>query len=152
MVAIIILNIPISFFDMILFKNHLVELNYEVKNDILTVIWPDLKQDDVIELEYVLTTIIDTISHYDIKRLLIDSGKAVVEIEEPTYRALIFKFVQRLAFTRLKKMARIISESTVRENRLKGYAQEMEVQRMFTFVNGEFENKQRAIDWLLKNE
>ena len=137
---------------MILFKNHLVELTYEVKHDLLLIYWPHLNQEDLLELEFVFSQVIDTLNHYDIKHLLIDSSQSLVEIDEFTYKALLFQFVQRLSTTRLKKMARIMSESTVRENRLKGYAQEMEVQQLFTFSFAEFENKLTAVSWLTKVE
>ncbi len=52
---------------MILHQDLLLELVYDVRTDILSVKWPDIKDVSVSELEYSFKKLLDTISHYDIK-------------------------------------------------------------------------------------
>lgn len=71
---------------MILHQDLLLELVYDVRTDILSVKWPDIKDVSVSELEYSFQKLLDTISHYDIKRLLIDSSKSVVTLDDKIYK------------------------------------------------------------------
>ncbi len=136
---------------MILHQDLLFEFIYDVRTDILSVQWPDIKDNNGSELEYSFQKLLDTVSHFDIKRLLVDSSKSVVSMEERMYKPLLFRLVLALNNTRLQKMARIISENEYRENILKSYATEIKHKETLAFKTKEFANKEMALAWLCQH-
>ncbi|MHA6248730.1 hypothetical protein ACXYMU_12385 [Pontibacter sp. CAU 1760] len=62
-----------------------------------------------------MDTIIETVKLYDVKNLLTDARKGTVDISEQEYKKLILRFATDLATTRLQKLARVVTESTLRE-------------------------------------
>ncbi|PSR54001.1 hypothetical protein AHMF7605_10955 [Adhaeribacter arboris] len=136
---------------MILHQDLLLELIYDVKTDILSVQWPDIKDVSVSELEFSFQKLLDTVSHYDIKRLLIDSSKSVVTLDDKIYKPMLFRLVLAFNHTRLRKMARIISENELRENLLKSYAAEIKHKETLAFQTKEFNNQETALAWLCQD-
>lgn len=137
---------------MILHQDGLIELVYEPKTDILSVKWPDLRLTATSAIQYSFTKLIDTINHYHITKLLIDSSGNSGEVDNQDYQALALKLSRDLAATRLEKVARIISADKVRESRTQAYAQEIKAVVSFKLVSQEFEEKASAIAWLMGKE
>jgi len=136
---------------MILHQDLLLELVYDVRTDVLSVQWPDIKDVSVSELEFSFQKLLDTISHFDIKKLLIDSSKSVVTLDDKIYKPLLFRLVLAFNNTRLQKMARIISENEYRENLLKSYVAEIKHKETIAFRTKEFEKQETALAWLYLN-
>lgn len=101
---------------MILFNNGLIVLNYEPATDILSVDMPTVNNLNVSEIGGSLSIIVDHVRNYDVKRLLVDARSTVVDIDEDTYTAIVSEFSRNLLTTRIQKVARIVTTSTVREN------------------------------------
>jgi len=134
---------------MIIHTDSLMELVYEPKTDILSVKWPDLVDVPISVIQHSFSKLVDSINHYHITKLLLDSKGTVSNVSDEEYKPLAMKLVMSLGTTSLKKIARIISEDQLRENRAKTYSQELHSQITFKFKSKEFDNKESALAWLI---
>ncbi|NDK55812.1 hypothetical protein [Pontibacter fetidus] len=134
---------------MLLHKDGLIELNYDVKWDVLSVRWPDLNGITISELEFSFAKLIDTLRHYDIKNMLIDTtASKVSEITQEQHLSLLIRFVKLVMTTRLQKLARIETADAGREN-VVDIAAEEAINRLgiqFDFRN--FSDEVSALEWL----
>ncbi len=133
---------------MILYQDSLLSLDYDASTDIMYVQWPNLTDADLPDLQTAIKALIDTIKHYDIKKLLIDSRVSRVDIPDEIYRPLIFSLIGQLKESRIQRMARVMPENTYREVHLQSYTQQMQAANMFTYAIAEFESKEKAFAWL----
>jgi len=133
---------------MIIHTDSLMELVYEPKTDILSVKWPDLIDVPISVIQHSFSKLVDSINHYHITKLLLDSKGTVSNVSDEEYKPLAMKLVMSLGTTSLKKIARIISEDQLRENRAKTYSQEIQSQMTLKFKSKEFDNKESALAWL----
>jgi len=137
---------------MIIHSDSLMELVYEPKTDILSVKWPDLIDVPASVIQHSFSKLVDSINHYHITKLLLDSKGTVTNIPDEEYKPLAMKLAMGLASTSLKKIARVISEDQLRENRAKEYNREVQSQMTFKFKNKEFDDKETALKWLASTE
>ena len=124
--------------------NPVVKLHYNPAQDILSVEWPEVHDYSVGEADYVLNVVVETVKYYDVKYLLTDVRKGIVDIPEPQYKEMILKFAKGLAATRLQKLARVVTESTLREEPIREVRQK--AQLAVPFKN--FNSVEEAVDWL----
>ena len=68
------------------------------------------------EVRQALRIIVEHVRNYDVKNLLVDARKTEVEVTEESYASMLAEFSRDLMETRLQKLARIVTASTVREN------------------------------------
>lgn len=133
---------------MLLHKDGLVELNYDVVQDILSFRWPDLSGMTMPEIDFSLKKLIDTLRHYDIKNLLVDSRQSKTDLSKDDHLALLLRFSEYLMSTRLQKMARLATSDLSREN-VVDFAVEEAVNRIgITFVFRNFTDEASALKWL----
>ena len=136
-------------YPMLLHKDGLIELNYDVRSDILSVRWPDLNGITISELEFSITKLVDTLRHYDIKNLLIDSRSSkVADITREEHLKVLLDFVKLVMTTRLEKLARIETTDIGREG-VVDIAAEEAINRLgirFDFRN--FSDEVSAWEWL----
>lgn len=104
---------------MILFQNGLIKLDYDPTTDILFVDMPTVNNLVMPEVRQALRIIVEHVRNYDVKRLLVDARKTEVEVSEDIYASMLAEFSRELMATRLKKLARIVTSSSVRENVVK---------------------------------
>lgn len=71
---------------MVLFDNSLIKLDYDPATDILAVEYPDLHDFLLSEIKRSIDTLVDTVKHYDVKRLLLDSTRTVVAVSDEESR------------------------------------------------------------------
>jgi len=138
---------------MLIHKDGLIELNYDVVNDILKVRWPDLTGLTMPEIDYSLSKLIDTLRHYNIKRLFIDSHtSSVADISREEHHMVLLNFTKMLMTTRIEKMARIETKDKNREDVVSQTAEEAihELGIQFQFRN--FTDERSAINWLCDNQ
>lgn len=128
----------------------IITLDYNPATDVLATSMPDIREFSSSEVGYCLDLIIESIKGYDIKYLLLDSSKSVVEIEDEAYKATIMKFSMALMSTRLKKIARIGTEDTKREEKSAKVAQELKQELNMPIDFKNFSDKTEAMDWLLE--
>lgn len=124
--------------------NPVVKLDYNPARDILSVEWPEVHDYSIAEAEYTLDAIVETVRCYDVKYLLTDVRKGIVDIPEPRYREMILRFAKGLAATRLQKLARVVTEVTVREEPINEVRQEARL--VVPFRN--FVDVEEALKWL----
>ena len=132
---------------MVLHQSSLITLDYDPATDVLSMDWPDVKDFLVPEVERELKVLIDNIKHYDVKKLLIDTSKAKVELKEAEYQAFITAFANTLKDTRLEKVARV---GTDNPNREKLSDQAKTTSRIDQFMEFQsFNSRTEALAWLL---
>ncbi|MDB5263473.1 MAG: hypothetical protein JWQ14_2756 [Adhaeribacter sp.] len=129
---------------MILYNSPLIRLEYAPATDILTADLSASYEFYAMEVQEALNTIAKYIRHYDVKRLLMDSRKRIVQIENDRYAAIMSAFMQELETTRLQKLARLQTGNTDREN----LAKTMQAQFIRTFQMKTFPEMDQALDWL----
>jgi hypothetical protein len=126
----------------------IITLNYHPSTDILETSMPDVRQFASSEVSFCLGLIIDTIRNYNIKNLLLDSSKTVIEAEDEAYKAIIAKFGMDLMSSQLKKLARISTQDVVREERSAKISGELKEELNLPISFKNFTNKAEAIKWL----
>ena len=129
---------------MILYNSPLIRLDYTPATDILTADLSATYEFYAMEVQEALSTIAKYIRHYDVKRLLMDSRKRIVQIENERYAIIMADFMQEIETTRLQKLARLRTGNTDREN----LAKAMQEQFITSFQMKTFAEKEQALDWL----
>ncbi len=104
---------------MILYQNALIKLDYNPATDILFVDMPSINYGIVPEFRRALDIILENVRAYDVKKLLVDARKSVIDMEQEDYSALVARFAGDLKATRLVRGARVISPNTDREKIVK---------------------------------
>lgn len=130
---------------MILYDSGLVKLDYDPTTDILFVDFPVVDSIFPIEIGRSFELIADYVRNYDIKKLLIDAQKAQVEIPAAELKVLFTGLAAKLSTTRLQKVARIESPSTIREN----VARQLFEGQQLSFNYQSFSDKETALTWLV---
>lgn len=123
--------------------NSLINLEYDPTKDILFVEWPDFDYYSLSELHNILENIVDTVRHYDINYLLIDSRTTVVSIKDSDYNEIAVKFAQDLMKTRVKKVARLSTDDMSRENMVIDLKEKTRLSVAFE----SFQTVDEALDW-----
>jgi hypothetical protein len=77
------------------------------------------------EIRQALKILVEHIKSYDIKRLLIDSSKASLEIPGAEYKGILREFGQNVMQTRPEEMARILTPNSTREDKVEETRQEL---------------------------
>jgi hypothetical protein len=132
---------------MILYQSSFIILDYDPATDVLSVDWPDFQDFLIPEVEKEVQVLIDAIKHYDVKKLLIDTTKARVEIGNEQYSTFLTSFGLALKDTRLTRLARIGTSNPERE-KITAQAKEAAYTDS-SFAFGSFGTRQEAMDWLL---
>ncbi|WP_137760313.1 hypothetical protein [Pontibacter sp. SGAir0037] len=122
-----------------------IRLDYNPSSDVLTVEWPDVHNYTLAEVKESLSEIIKAIRYYDVKRLLIDSRKTVVSIDNEKYTVLSTEFAKEMLQTRLEKLARLESSNIIRE----GQVQELvKTNNTAAIAFKNFTSSDEALKWL----
>ncbi|KAA9338938.1 hypothetical protein [Adhaeribacter soli] len=100
---------------MILYQSSLITLDYDPATDILSVNWPDVQELYIPAVKKEVNVLVETIKHYDVKKLLIDTSRAAVDVDEEAYQNFLVSFARELMKTRLIKLARIGTKDQNRE-------------------------------------
>ncbi|MBC5775300.1 hypothetical protein H8S95_14570 [Pontibacter sp. KCTC 32443] len=136
---------------MILHKDGLILMDYDVASDILVVKWLASKTSSSSELSYTMKLLVDKIRSYDIKNLLIDAREDVIGITDEEYVEINMTFAQNLASTRLQRVARLGTTNTNRENFVQELAEDVQALPEANVVYQEFQDETIAIQWLQQN-
>ncbi|MFC6996849.1 STAS/SEC14 domain-containing protein [Rufibacter roseus] len=124
-------------------SHKILHLEYDPTRDILFVEWPNFNQYALPELHYILDSLVETIRNYDISNLLVDARNTVVAINTQQYEEISGQFAKALVSTRLKKLARIVTDSTVREKQVQNFGK----QANFSFEIQSFASQEEAMAW-----
>jgi len=136
---------------MILHKDGLIEMDYDVASDVLVVKWLASATSTSLELGYTMDLIVDKVRSYDIKKLLIDAREDVVGITDEEYVEINVKFANNLASTRLDRVARLGTTNINRENFVKSLVEDVQALTQTHLIYKEFSNETAAKLWLQNN-
>ena len=125
--------------------NPVIKLDYNPARDVLLVDWPDFREYSLSEAKYTLDVIIETLKLYDVKYILSDTRKGVIEIPEQQYKELLFIFANDLKTTRVQKLARIVNDNTLREKPIN----EVKTAAQVTIPVESFYSEKEAMNWLI---
>ncbi len=132
-----------------LHKDGLISLEYDVVGDVLKVKWPDLSGITLPEINYSIQKMIDTLRHYDIKNLLIDSSLSqLTDVSTEDHQDMLVDLVVYLKTTRIRKLARIQTLDNTRESVVDSVADEAVNRIGIDFEFRNFVNEQLAYNWL----
>lgn len=125
-------------------ENTLIRLEYNPAKDLLDVEWPDYNLYSLPEFKHLLEKVIDTVRFYDIGYLLLDARSTLDAIKEIDYIDAAILFLDNLSKTRVKKVARLVNHSSIREKQI----QEISYQHQLTLEFQTFSSREVAISWL----
>ena len=134
---------------MVLYKSSILSLDYHPASDIMEVDYPDLDGFVLSEVRNSLTLMVDTIRHYDVKKLLLDASKTVITISEEENRELTLRLAADLAKTRLQKVARIQPVDSLREVRAQQNIERAREAGLLPYELKTFGSKEDALAWLV---
>lgn len=129
---------------MILYQNGIIKLDYDPATDILLLEWPDFHTYLMPDIGHSISILLETIRNYDVKNILIDSSKTIMDVDDAEYKTVMHQFVQDVMKTRLRKMARIETNDFTREQNMNML--EEETRPTFLFKN--FKDRSSAFQWL----
>ncbi len=135
---------------MIIHKDNLIELSFDPKSDILSLKWPNLIDIPSTVVEQTFNHLADTIKHYNITKLLLDSKGTVTNLPDEEYKPLTFKLFQEFIKSNLRKIARVVSDDLDRERRAQEFQSETMIKYNYGFQSKEFPDKESALAWLEK--
>jgi hypothetical protein len=133
---------------MILHRDGLIELKYEAATDILSVRWPNSRNASKAELQFSFAKLIDTLRHYDIKKLFIDASENVENVSDEEYAEMNQKFAEELVATRLQKIARLGAPNATRQKIIENIADVELQKRQGQLSFREFGDELSALEWL----
>ena len=129
---------------LVVIPNPVIRLDYDPARDVLLVVWPDVHNYMMSETVYTLDTVVESVKLYDVKYLLIDARKGVIDVPEPEYKALMLKFARELAATHLQKLARVVTAGSQRERQIDEVTQEIHL----SMPMRNFYSVEAALGWL----
>jgi hypothetical protein len=132
---------------MILFDSPVIRLEYIPATDILIADLSNQYEFYALEVRETLQLIVEHVRHYNVTRLLMDSRKRILAMEEAEYASLMTDFMKALQTTRLQRFARLSTGIPARED----LAQVLNAQTIFTFNFRTFPSNDKAIEWLTSN-
>ena len=133
---------------MLLHRTGLIELEYDMAHDTLCFAWPDLKDVEMHEIEHSFLRLLESIKHYDIKRLFIDSRNSKVDMNEQQFHDLILEFSRYFLDTRLEKIARLASLDPEKERRTDNISGELSMTVNSGILYRNFHDAESAQSWL----
>lgn len=133
---------------MILFENALIKLDYNPATDILDVAYPDLHGHLIPEIKNSIDLIVENITNYDVKKLLLDSSRTVVTVPAEDSRKITTYFVAGLSKTRILKVARLQVPSSNVEVIAQNNLDHVKKVGLMNFQVETFNSKSEAINWL----
>lgn len=127
-----------------LFDSPIIRLDYTPATDILVADLSNQHEFYALEVREALHLIIQHVRHYDVTRLLMDSRKRILVMEEAEYAALMTDFTKALQTTRLQKLARLYTGIPARED----LALSVSAQIISSYTLRTFPNQEQAVAWL----
>ncbi|MCC9168804.1 hypothetical protein [Pontibacter harenae] len=133
---------------MILFENSILRLDYSPSSDILEVGYPDLHDYLLVEIKHSIDILVDTVKHYDVKRVLLDSSRTSIEVNREESRMIAVYLATGMATTRVQKVARLQSPSAFVEHTAEANIDYITQTQSLPYQLQNFTTKEMAIGWL----
>jgi hypothetical protein len=136
---------------MIIYRG-LIELDYNPATDVVVTTMPNVTEISLSEVEQCFQIIVTYLRNYDIKKMLLDASKSIVEVEDAAYQSVVLKFGKDLMTTRLQKLARVGTVDKVREEKSQYASTTARQQLNLPIAFANFSTFSEAMDWLLLPE
>lgn len=127
-----------------LYENGFIRLDYDASTGVLYVKGPDVQEHALLRVYEASGIIVEAIGLYNIKRLLIDSSEAVVDVSHEDYRVVVNQFARELMRTSLQKVVRLAA----RERRVETYVKKVAAGRESALAFENFTCRDAAMNWL----
>ncbi|MFC5270360.1 hypothetical protein ACFPIB_07060 [Adhaeribacter terreus] len=129
---------------MIVYQNSLITIAYMADTDILSVDLASFEPYAALEIKEAIQIVVETLSNYKNKYLLLDASKISTTMPDADYREVINHFVSVIGQTNLQKVARIITSDPLREE----VVYTMRENLFLPFQLHDFVSKDEAMHWL----
>ncbi|RDV11498.1 hypothetical protein DXT99_24510 [Pontibacter diazotrophicus] len=123
-------------------------MDYNPATDIMEVEYPDLHDYLLSEIKRSIDILLDTVNHYDVKRLLLDSTRTIISVGDKESREIATYLAAGLTKTRVQKVARVQSPSATVENTAQHNIRHISVSQKLPFELQNFSSKALALEWL----
>ena len=130
---------------MILYRNSLMQLNFDPANSLMEVNWPNFESYSLDDTKLALSRLVSTVKTYEVKKLLVDATNAKLTVESETYEEIVKHFTHLLFETGLEMVARVMTTDPDRESMAKKMAKFLPASIRLQHFNTIAEAK----DWLL---
>lgn len=134
---------------MVLFNNSLIRLDYTPATDILAVEYPDLHDFLLADIKRSINTLVDTVKHYDVKRLMLDSTRTISSVSEEASKEIATYLAAGLMNTRVEKVARVQSGNVNVENTALENMKHVRQSLSLPFALRNFAGRLEAEAWLV---
>ena len=129
---------------MILYENGFIRLEYDASTDMLSVEGPDVQEYALLRVYEASNIIVGAKGQYNIKRLLIDSSQAVVDVSHEDYKVVMNQFTRDLMKTSLQKVVRVAAGESATVSAGEGARGRAKPAIAFQ----SFTSRDAALDWL----
>ncbi|QNF32251.1 hypothetical protein HUW51_05710 [Adhaeribacter swui] len=133
---------------MILFNNGYFTLDYDPTTDTLFVDLPEMRTQELSEAKHCFDIMVEHVNNYHVHYLLLDSRKAVVQVDNAAYHQLIYQVSQKLKYTHLKKVARLASSDSTLEGMANKVQQHVLKSEPASYLIQNFTSREQALEWL----
>ncbi|AKD04623.1 hypothetical protein POKO110462_11005 [Pontibacter korlensis] len=133
---------------MILFENGVIKLEYLPASDILELAYPDLHEFILPEIKNSVDVLVGNAINYDVKKVLPDSSRTLVEVNDEKSRETTVYLIEGLMKTRISKLAKLQSGNSVVEITAQNNISHVLQSMPLTFDLRSFSNKADALKWL----
>ena len=110
----------------------------------MIVSWSNSSAYDVLEFRQSIDKVIETINNYHCRNLLIDASEAIISLEDEALAAALSDFATKIGQTGIKKVARIITSSQIREEKVQAIRDEI----VLPFEIYDISSREQALHWL----
>src|SRR6187402_3139561 len=100
-----------------IYSDSLIYLDFDPNTDILWVKWPHLVDEPMVIVRPTIGKVLETIKYFNVTKLLVDTKDSSTNIPEEEFRRLSKEFVTALSASNLKKIARVVHATPLREKR-----------------------------------
>ncbi|GAA4443466.1 hypothetical protein GCM10023188_44280 [Pontibacter saemangeumensis] len=130
-------------------SSEVIVINYAPATDILSAGLPDIRQFALEEVRHCLGLIVESVRQYEVRNLLLDASKSVVEVGEEAHRTLLIDFCLELQGSPLERVARVATPDPGREERSARLSAELIQELEPALAFGSFATEEEAMAWLL---
>ncbi|MER2999351.1 hypothetical protein [Pontibacter populi] len=134
---------------MILYKDHLIQLDYDPAEDLLRTSLQTVRPYDAAEVRSTFISIIACVKDYNITRLLLDFTSNTYDLSESEYKTTMAQLTVGLLQTSLRKVARLTTPDNTREYKIASMLGNIKDAVPVPVQVQMFDNRDEAMRWLL---
>ncbi|WP_439882735.1 hypothetical protein ACSX1A_06100 [Pontibacter sp. MBLB2868] len=131
-------------------QNSTFSLDYDAASDILHINYTDLQGLSLSDVMYSLQLLVEAIRTYQVKKLLLDLSRSIIEVSDDKNKAITVQFLSDLILTQVQKVARIQRVDPHVEKVVQTSLEHLKEVGLIPFQLQTFASKSDAIAWLLE--